>query len=120
MDITLERVLSLIPRKENGDFVHGAKKEFCETIGAPPNIVNEWVRGASKSYRRYLYAITDKYNVSMNWLVGNTDKKEKSPAAETAELDADALLIIELLGKLTPSNRDRAIAYLQGLVAGQS
>ena len=25
MDITLERILSLIPRKEDGSFVHGGK-----------------------------------------------------------------------------------------------
>lgn len=45
---------------------------------------------------------------------------KNSYAPEDAELDDDTLLILDLLGKLTPSNRDRAIAYLQGLVAGQS
>ena len=42
MDIVLERILSLIPKKENGDFVHGSKKEFCQKIDAPTNIVNAW------------------------------------------------------------------------------
>ncbi len=115
MDITLKRILSLIPRKENGDFVHGAKKEFCETIGAPPNIVNEWVRGASKSYRRYLYAITEKYNVSMNWLVGNTDIKEKSAAPGGTTLhdtdydklsDANRAIIDDLIAKLYKAQSD--------------
>lgn len=48
------------------------------------------------------------------------DEEKNSSAHEDAELDADTLLILDLLGKLTPSNLDRAIAYLQGLVAGQS
>lgn len=33
LDIMLERILSLIPKKENGDFQHGAKKEFAQSIG---------------------------------------------------------------------------------------
>ena len=81
MDITLERILSLMPKKPNGDFVHGAKKEFCEKIGAPTNIVNEWVRGVSKSYRNYLYQISAVYHVSVEWLKGETDIK--NPASET-------------------------------------
>ena len=52
MDIMLERMLSLIPKKENGKYVHGAKKEFCEAIGAPTNIVSEWEAGKTKSYRK--------------------------------------------------------------------
>ena len=52
MDIMLERMLSLIPKKENGKYVHGAKNEFCEAIGAPTNIVSEWEAGKTKSYRK--------------------------------------------------------------------
>ena len=87
MDITLERILSLIPKKPDGKFVHGAKKEFCDTIGAPANIVNEWERGASRSYRNYLYTIAAKYDVSVEWLKGETDDmggtgklREKKPS----------------------------------------
>lgn len=74
-DITLERILSLIPKKPDGKFVHGAKKEFCLEIGAPANIVNMWERGVSNSYNNYLYAISAKYNVSVEWLKGETDIK---------------------------------------------
>ena len=80
MDITLERILSLIPKKPDGSYIHGAKKEFCLEIGAPPNIVNEWARGTSKSYTNYIYEIAAKYHVSVEWLKGETD--EKTPAAE--------------------------------------
>ena len=51
MDILLERMLSLIPRKPDGKYVHGAKKVFCENIGAPTNIISEWETGKTKSYR---------------------------------------------------------------------
>ena len=84
MDITLERILYLIPRNPDGKYKHGEKKKLCERIGAPTNIINEWERGTSKSYRNYLYAISDKYNVSVEWLKGETDVKEK-PAPKNGD-----------------------------------
>lgn len=91
MDITLERILSLIPKKPDGKFVHGAKKAFADSIGAPANIMNEWERGANKSYRNYIYQIAAKYNVSVEWLQGETDspaQKEKPAPTEGDELKA--------------------------------
>ena len=106
MDITLERILSLIPKKPDGKHVHGAKKEFCETIGAPPNIVNMWERGDSKSYNSYLYAISAKYDVAVEWLKGETDEKrpvrkdgpnKEKLLAAVEDMDRDELIrLIEL------------------------
>lgn len=77
LDIMLERILSLIPKKENGDFQHGAKKEFAQSIGFKNgNIVSLWISGASKSYKGKLAEISDKYNVSMDWLCGKENAKE--------------------------------------------
>lgn len=86
MDVTLERMLSFIPKKPNGKYVHGEKKKFCEKIGAPVNIVSEWEAGKTKSYRNYVYATAACYNVSVEWLRGETDdptpaeQKEKPPS----------------------------------------
>ena len=99
MDIMLERMLSLIPKKENGKYVHGAKKEFCEAIGAPTNIVSEWEAGKTKSYRNYLYVVSAKYNVSVEWLKGETDdpsagiKKGPIQKDEADEMDAELVAI---------------------------
>ena len=93
MDIMLERMLSLIPKKENGKYVHGAKKEFCEAIGAPTNIVSEWEAGKTKSYRNYLYVVSAKYNVPVEWLNGETNdpsagiKKERPADGEARVCD---------------------------------
>lgn len=83
MDITLERILSLIPTKPDGKYIHGAKKEFCESIDAPVNIVSDWIEGRSKSYRSYLYAISAKYGVSVEWLKGETDEKNSPGVTES-------------------------------------
>ena len=115
MDITLEHILSLIPKKPNGDFVHGAKKEFCEKIGAPTNIVNEWVRGVSKSYRNYLYQIAAVYHVSVEWLKGETDEKNPAPTGGDG-LNEE---FMKLFQALSPEEQVREIAYLRERVAGK-
>lgn len=117
MDIVLERMLSLIPKKENGKYVHGAKKEFCEAIGAPTNIVSEWEAGKTKSYRNYLYVVSAKYNVPVEWLKGETDdpsagiKKESAP--KKSELSIGQLELIELSSKMSDDELRKFIAAMK-------
>lgn len=74
MDITLERILYLIPKKPDGKFVHGALKTFANSIGLKSgNLISDWINGRSESYRGYLYEIAAKYDVSVEWLKGETD-----------------------------------------------
>ncbi|MBQ2768054.1 MAG: hypothetical protein IJF49_08285 [Clostridia bacterium] len=78
MDIVLERILSLIPRKPNGDFVHGAKRIFAQSIGYKGGeIISDWIAGRSDAYLKKVYEISEKYDVNADWLLGKTDKKEK-------------------------------------------
>ena len=90
MDKTLERILSLLPHKPNGAFVHGAKTEFAQSIGLKSgNVVSDWAAGRSISYRSYLYEISGKYGVSVEWLEGKTDDPtpKESPEAAARQLD---------------------------------
>ena len=84
MDIILERILSLIPKKPDGTYIHGAKKDFAQSLGLENgNLVSDWEKGRTSSYTNYLYEIAAKYNVSVEWLKGETD--EKTPAATKGE-----------------------------------
>lgn len=92
MDKTLERIVSLIPKKENGDFKHGALKEFANSIGLKSgNLISDWIAGRSVSYNSYVYEIAAKYNVSIEWLKGETDEKgiKKQPAEGELILPSD-------------------------------
>lgn len=115
MDITLERVLSFIPRKPDGKFVHGAKKIFAESIGLNhPQIISDWMAGRNSSYRNYLYAVSAKYNVSVEWLRGETDdpRIEKALTTEGERLPAGYEL-------LTEDERATIDALIRQLVQGR-
>lgn len=74
MDITLQRILSLLEHKQDGDFVHGAKAKFAKSLGFKGGeIVTMWINGSSDSYKNYLYQIASLYDVSVEWLKGEAD-----------------------------------------------
>lgn len=76
MDILLERIIECIgPR-------HGAKKELAEHLGIHPNVITNWLNGRNKSYRRYVNEIAAFYGVSVDYLLGNADSKEKQPDSQ--------------------------------------
>lgn len=80
MDITLERILTLIPKKEDGKFKHGALSAFARKLGFKDgHIVSDWIAGNSTSYLNYLYQISALYNVSVEWIKGETDEKNPDP-----------------------------------------
>ena len=117
MDIVLERILSLIPKKENGEFVHGSKKEFCQKIDAPTNIVNAWVRGTNHSYRNYLYRIAAEYDVSVEWLEGKTAKKNDRPSDMGGTVDRRTQRIFDFVDECSPEEFADLAKYIDFLEA---
>lgn len=86
MDVTLTRILSLLPH-ENGKIKRGAKKTFAQSIGYDSgDIVSMWINGASQSYKKKLHQIADEYHVSVAWLKGETD--DPTVEAERAKENA--------------------------------
>ena len=107
LDIILERVLSLMPKKENGEFRHGAKKEFAVGVGFKSGeIVSDWIAGRSRSYEKYLYQISDKYGVSVEWLMGNTDNpyygiQKETPPEKPGTADPVTKELYDIIGKMS-------------------
>lgn len=93
MDITLERILSLLPRKPDGTIEHGARKKFAQSIGLKSgNLIADWVSGRTNSYTNYLFVIADKYGVSVDWLAGNTDDPTPRESDEATARRFDRLI----------------------------
>lgn len=110
MDIVLERILSFIPKKPDGKFVHGAKKDFSEKIGLNhPQIISDWIAGRNSSYKNYVYQIAAAYNVSVEWLRGETDQKEKSPGNAEA-LSAEDIELVKWFRSLPEEKRQAILA----------
>ena len=90
MDTTLERILTLIPKKENGAFKHGALSQFARPLGFKDgHIVSDWIAGNSESYKNYLYQISALHGVSVEYLRGETDDPgiKEAPATEGEDSD---------------------------------
>lgn len=121
MDITLARILSLIPKKDDGTFKHGAKAEFGRSLGYDGGeIINMWENGSSTSYVKKLHEISAKYNVSLEWLRGETDdpapKKERTMSGALSDAE---IQLLELFRKLPSDTQERFPALLEATLKAQ-
>lgn len=115
MDITLERMLTLIPKKENGDFKHGALSQFARSIGFKDgHIVSDWIAGNSESYKNYIYQVSALYHVSVEWLQGKTEDKsiKETPDPKIEGVSAEAQEILDYIRDATPAELAEVCRYI--------
>lgn len=114
MDVTLERIMSLLPHKENGKLAHGAKAEFARALGyIDGSIVAMWEKGTSESYKGRLSDIALMYNVSVEWLRGETD----DPRPDHVMTEFGSMPDVQLIGRasqrLSPKDRESLLRYMR-------
>jgi hypothetical protein len=112
MSIMQERVLSLIPRKPDGKYVHGAKADFARELGFKSGaIVSDWESGKSDSYKNYLYQISALHGVSVEYLRGETDDPgiKKALATEGEDYTELQKAAIQFVLSLPPEKLERFI-----------
>lgn len=115
MDITLERMLTLIPKKENGNFKHGALSQFARSIGFKDgHIVSDWIAGNSESYKNYIYQVSALYHVSVEWLQGKTGDKsiKETPDPKIEGVSAEAQEILDYIRDATPAELAEVCRYI--------
>lgn len=115
MDIVLERVLSLIPKGKNGKYAHGAKVKFAKSIGYNDgSIVSMWENGTSVSYTKKLHQIADIYNVSVEWLKGETDDPsiKKAPGINAEGLSAARKALLDAVNGLTDEQCEKLLGIV--------
>lgn len=115
MDITLERMLTLIPKKENGNFKHGALSQFARSIGFKDgHIVSDWIAGNSESYKNYIYQVSALYHVSVEWLQGKTEDKsiKETPDPKIEGVSAEAQKILDYIRDATPAELAEVCRYI--------
>lgn len=123
MDVTLTRILSLLPH-ENGKIKRGAKKTFAQSIGyGSGDIVSMWINGASQSYKKKLHQIADEYHVSVAWLKGETDDptveaeraKESAHDQKTVGVSATTQEIFDFIDSASTEEIADLLRYVQFL-----
>jgi hypothetical protein len=93
MTVTVERILSLLPKNEDGKYTHGAKTDFARSIGYKDgHVFPAWINGTSDSYKGKLAEISLKYGVSVEWLKGETDDPTPRESDEAAARQLDRLI----------------------------
>lgn len=113
MDKTLERIISLMPHDDSGNIAHGARKVFAESIGLKSgNLISDWLNGRSNSYKNYVYEIALKYDVSVDWLLGNTDEKKKPTTEKGDGLDAKRRRALNLIEAMNDEQLDALLKLL--------
>lgn len=117
-DITLERILSLIPKKPDGNYVHGEKKKFAKSIGYESgDVVSMWINGSSFSYRGKIHEISAKYNVSVEWLEGKSDIKEQPTRNTDEPEDEETIEMRQIWARSTQEERNLLISAARALEA---
>ena len=115
MDIVLTRILSLIHKKPDGKFVHGALKEFANKLNLKSgNVVSDWMNGRSTSYISYVYQIADIYNVSVEWLKGETDDPsiKNAPGINAEGLSAARKALLDAVDGLTDEQCEKLLGIV--------
>ena len=115
MSIMQERVLSLIPRKPDGKYVHGAKADFARELGFKSGaIVSDWESGKSDSYKNYLYQISALHGVSVEYLRGETDDPgiKEAPDPKIEGVSAEAQEILDYIRDATPAELAEVCRYI--------
>jgi transcriptional regulator with XRE-family HTH domain len=113
MDIMLERVSELIGPK------HGATKELAEAIGVSANLITDWKSGLAKSYTKYAPQIAEYYGVSLDWLSGLTDEKEKPAIIKDSGLEAKKQLMLRLFDMVPPESQEMVIGMIEAALKSQ-
>jgi hypothetical protein len=114
MDITLERILSLLPHKPDGKPVRGSKAELARALGYDSgDIVTMWTNGSSTSYKKRLSDIALLYGVSVAWLKGETD----DPRPGYVQTEFGSLPDVQMIGrasaKMSADDRKNLLRYMR-------
>lgn len=104
MEITIMRISEemMLQNKKHAD--------LANFLGITPNVITDWKSGRIKSYKKYLYAIAQFLDVSVEYLKGETDIKKQPPSEDGERLNE--------LYKLVEGLDETDIVALKAFAAG--
>ncbi len=100
MDNMLQRIIDEMKLQRKKQF------ELTDFLGLNHNTFGNWKSGLNSSYKKYIHAIAEFLNVSVEYLKGETDTKKAPP------VDKDEALMFALYGD---DNKDITPAMLEDI-----
>ena len=99
------------------DSLNMTQEEFGKSIGLAKSTYNNYETGVREPKSDFWIAIAQKYNVSIDYLMGlENPQNEAQPAPTNGDgLAEDDKRVIELLHQLTPENRERVFEIIKAL-----
>ncbi len=111
MDTVLTRIM--FEMKQNGI----SQLDLCERLNLSKYNFTDWKAGKSRSYTKYIYQISDILGVSVEYLKGETDIKQKSPSVD--ELSERDLIMLKAIRRLTEEQQQSILGVMQSMVEKQ-
>lgn len=96
------------------------QKDFAASLGIGYTTYNGYETGAREPKSDFWIAVAQKYNVTIDYLMGYTNgpHETKQPTPTNGDgLTGDDERIIELLHQLTPENRERIVEIIKALAS---
>ena len=114
---TVNIILNLIAEKKI------TEQQFLFEMGFNRTLLSDWKSGKSKSYMKHLPKIADYFGVSTDYLLGNTEVKEK-PAADGSELlarlsDPKFRELVQILSTASDKDLDLLIELVRRIDIGK-
>ena len=103
MNITLERIIQELKEQNK------KQRDLTDHLGLTHNIFGNWKAGRNSSYKKYIHAIAQYLDVSVEYLKGETDIK-KAPITKDERIDE--------LYELAKDLNDAELMALKSFVAG--
>lgn len=92
MDITIKRIIDELSSKNK------KKIDLTNYLGLVSSAFGNWQSGRNQSYKKYLHAIAEFLGVSVEYLRGETDQKEKPSTiageGQEEKRDSNTVLIL--------------------------
>lgn len=120
MDAVVERIYKLL--KEQGKEV----KELAEYIGLTASKISDWKAGRAKSYYKYTTKIAEFFGVSVDYLTGKDEIKNRSMPEDMERLYKDIQEnpeireYVQLYSQLSPEAKQHLRMYVDLLLRGDN
>ncbi len=92
MDVTVSRIIDELKKQRK------SQKDLGDFIGVTQNVITDWKSGRIKSYTKYIHGIAEFLGVSVEYLRGETDQKEKPSTiageGQEEKRDSNTVLIL--------------------------